>query len=59
VSHNLTAEAFGRGVFPDVPIEYELKNILEKQDLEMEMVRKIINSPLLNPLPRRGFRRGE
>jgi C-terminal processing protease CtpA/Prc len=43
VEHQLTPEKVGRGIFPDIYIQYDVKSILENKDLEMEKVRSLVN----------------
>ncbi len=43
VEHELTPEKFGRGIFPDINIQYDVKSVLENKDLEMEKVRSLVN----------------
>lgn len=44
VEHNVTPQAIGRGVFPDVNIKYDKKSRLEDKDLEMEKVRMVVEN---------------
>jgi len=43
IDHVVIPAIEGRGVIPDIPIKYELSDLLEGKDLEMEKVIELIN----------------
>jgi len=43
LDHDVELNMVGRGVMPDIEISYELKEILQKEDKEMEKVKLLIN----------------
>ncbi len=44
VRHNLKTEDTGHGVMPDYPVKYNIEDHLQQKDLEMEVVRKLIQN---------------
>ncbi|MEL6591141.1 MAG: S41 family peptidase [Bacteroidota bacterium] len=42
MDHNVSPELKGRGVFPDIEVEYSIEEILSGKDKEMEKVRALI-----------------
>jgi hypothetical protein len=44
VRHNLKIEDSGHGVMPDYPVTYSIEDRLQQKDLEMELVRKLIQN---------------
>jgi hypothetical protein len=43
IVHDVNAQITGHGIIPDYKVEYSLKDILSKRDLEMKKARELIN----------------
>lgn len=44
IDHGVSSDKIGRGVMPDIPINYDIQDKLDWKDLELERLSSILNT---------------